>query len=190
MATPIRVNELAKLLRETQYDKEKTEYLVDGFTNGFELGFYGPRDVVREAPNMKLRCGSQTELWNKIMQEVQEGHTAGPFKDPNNKGYSDKPEFPFKRYWQSPTGLIPKKGQPNKTRMIVNLSYKGDESINAHAKKEECTVKYNDMDEAIKMIQRIKKEHHHVYLAKCDGRAAFHQLPVAPRDYPLLVIKA
>lgn len=143
VATPIRVKEFEQLLKETQYDITKTEYLINGFTQGFELGFYGPRNIVREAPNMKLRCGSHIELWNKIMQEVRKGHTAGPFKDPNNLEFLTRPEFPFRHYWQSPTGLIPKKGQQNKTRMIVNLLYKDSESVNAYAKRK--NVQFNTM---------------------------------------------
>ena len=42
IVSPVKPNELEKLLVETNYDKRKTKYLVDGFTNGFDLGYEGP----------------------------------------------------------------------------------------------------------------------------------------------------
>lgn len=182
VATPIDVTQLGAMMSLSGYDQAKSDYLIEGFTNGFELGFYGPRDVVREAPNMKFHAGDEIDLWNKIMKEVQEGHTLGP--------YRGQQELPFNHYWQNPVGLIPKKGNPNESRMIVNLSYKDQDSVNYYTKKEECTVQYNDIDAAIEMIMGIKRHHGEVYLGKCDGRAAFRQLPVVRKDFPLLVMKA
>lgn len=192
MATPINVPELRRLLDLTSYPADKVDYLIQGFTKGFEIGFYGPRDLVRETPNMKIRTGTKVDLWNKIMKEVEAGHTAGPFAKPGSGHSSSMPELPFEHYWQNPVGLIPKKGNPNETRMIVNLSYRDQFSINYFAKKEECTVRYNDIDAAIRMINLIqqKTKHGTVYLGKCDGRAAFRQIPVVKTDYNLLVMKA
>lgn len=179
IATPINIDFFEKLLKLSKYDKKKTEYLVNGLREGFDIGFKGPRNVVRESPNMKITCGTHIDLWNKVMKEVKEGHTAGPFRG----------KCPLEFYWQNPVGLIPKKGNPNETRMIVNLSYKDNFSVNFFTDKEECTVNYNDLDIAIKMILNIHEQYGQVYLGKCDGRAAFKQLPVSKKDYQLLVIK-
>ena len=35
--TPIRVDILEKLLKESKYDEAETGYLVDGFKNGFDI---------------------------------------------------------------------------------------------------------------------------------------------------------
>lgn len=152
MATPIHVGELRRLLNLTGYPPEKTHYLVEGFTHGFRIGFYGPRNITRETPNMKIRTGTKTDLWNKIMKEVQEGHTAGPYVKQGTGKPGGRPSLPFNTYWQNPVGLIPKKGNPNEMRMIINLSYKEDFSVNYFSKKEECTVVYNNIDKAVKMI--------------------------------------
>lgn len=170
-----------QLLRASNYDSQKSDYLLDGLRNGFRMGFNGPRDIIREAPNMKFHVGDKFDLWNKIMKEVKEKHTAGPYSREN---------LPFKYYWQNPVGLIPKKGNPNESRMIVNLSYKDEFSVNHFTNKEECAVKYRDMDHAVEMIMRIHNEFGTVFLSKCDGRAAFKQLPISKLDYQLLVIKA
>lgn len=184
VTTPINVPLYKELLEASDYPADKREYLVEGFTHGFRIGFYGPRDIAREAPNMHFHTGTKLDLWNKIIKEVQLGHTAGPFTMGVN--------FPYEYYWQNPIGLIPKKGNPNETRLIVNMSYKENHSVNHYSKKEECTVKYRDIDAAIQMISdiRAKSQQETVYLAKCDGRAAFRQIPVNKADFPLLVMKA
>ena len=98
-----------RLLNQAGYDKLKTQFLVDGFTNGFSLCYQGLAKVKKKAPNLKLRIGSLTELWNKIMVEVKAKRYAGPFK-----------KIPYKNYIQSPVGLVPKdKGK--KTRLIFHL---------------------------------------------------------------------
>ena len=74
--------------------------LIDGFKNGFDLGFRGNiQGVRRTAPNLKLQVGSPVELWNKGMKAVKEKRYAGPFTKP-----------PFNEFIQSPIGLVPKDG--------------------------------------------------------------------------------
>ena len=123
---------MAKMLNESGYNRKKTNYLVEGFRRGFSLQYEGPlQKVRREAPNLKLRVGSQLELWNKIMKEVKAGWYAGPFRG--------KP--PFKHYVQSPVGLVPKdKGR--KTRLSFHLSYpKTGDSVNSGIPKILTSVK-------------------------------------------------
>lgn len=93
LVTPVNVKRYAELLRESEYDPDKTKSLINGFTHGFDLGYRGPTDVRLEANNLKLRVGSKLELWNKIMKEVKEGRFAGGFRKP-----------PFKYFIQSPLG--------------------------------------------------------------------------------------
>ena len=56
--TPIKMNVLKRLLREMNYDKAKSEYLIQGFKNGFDIGYRGPelrRDI---SENIPIRVGS------------------------------------------------------------------------------------------------------------------------------------
>ena len=132
--------------------------------------------VKREAPNLKLRVGSKEELWNKVMAEVNLGRYAGPFKQP-----------PFKFYVQSPIGLVPKdKGK--KTRLIFHLSYpKSGESVNSGIPKEECSVKYPDFDEAVKLCLKDGKS---CAMGKSDMSNAFRHVPLKKLQWYLLEMKA
>ena len=187
--TPVNYKKLDMLLKESNYDDDKRRKLIDGFENGFELGFSGEiKGVRRFAPNLKLRVGSQTELWNKVMKEVKEKRYAGPFKEP-----------PFDEFIQSPIGLVPKDGG-KATRLIFHLSYPRDgQSINSATPKDLTTVKYPEFDRAIQLClealnqcdctdkSRCKCP---IYLAKSDMRSAFRQLRMKITQFKLLVIKA
>ena len=45
LVTPVNVEELEKLLQDSNYDQEKTKRLVEGFRFGFTLGYEGRQDV-------------------------------------------------------------------------------------------------------------------------------------------------
>ena len=71
--TPVDVIKLESLLRETGFDPIRTDDIVKGFKYGFDIGYKGPSKIKRTAPNLKLRVGSETILWNKVMKEVKLG---------------------------------------------------------------------------------------------------------------------
>ena len=138
-----------ELLIQSGYDKLETEFLVDGFKNGFSIGYEGPEDVKITSPNLKFReVSSPTELWNKVMKEVKEQRYAGPFE-----------QIPFEHFIQSPIGLVPKDGGKN-TRLIFHLSYpRGQKkvSVNANTPEDICKVKYPDFNEAIQLCIKAGK---------------------------------
>ena len=65
--TPVNVAALDKLLRESQYDQEQTRYLVNGFKNGFSLGYEGREDVRITSENLKFTIGNETILCKKVI---------------------------------------------------------------------------------------------------------------------------
>ena len=175
--TPVRPEILEKLLKETEYDKSKTEFLIKGFKQGFKLHYQGNlKNCKRLAPNLKLRIGSKEELWNKVMKEVELRRFAGPFEHP-----------PFEHFVQSPIGLVPKdKGK--KTRLIFHLSYPRDgDSVNSGIPFEKCTVKYPDFDDAVKLCMQ---EGVACTLGKSDMSSAFRHVPMAVDQWWLMVMKA
>ena len=97
--TPVDADVLEKLLIETNYDQKESEFLVSGFRNGFDLGYRGP-EVKQTSKNLKFTIGNKTELWNKVMKEVQAKRYAGPFE---NIPFTDS-YIPVS-YWTSSQGL-------------------------------------------------------------------------------------
>ena len=45
IVTPVNADRLEQLLIETKYPKNKTKKLIDGFRNGFDLGYRGPTKI-------------------------------------------------------------------------------------------------------------------------------------------------
>ena len=182
IVTPVNVSRLHDLLRKTNYDTNETRFLVNGFTNGFSLGYEGPFNRRDTSRNIPFTMGDKFQLWNHIMKEVKNKRFAGPFD-----------EIPFRDYVQSPVGLVPKAG--NKTRLIFHLSYtfqNGGQSINAWTPKDRCTVSYNDLDHAVLngLFFRNQKNSAQIFLAKVDLMSAFRGLPIFPGHWKLLILKA
>lgn len=167
VVTPVNADCLEQLLVQLKYDREKTAFLVQGFKNSFSLGYQGKKDVRRTTPNLKLRIGNETILWNKVMKEVKLGRYVGPFK-----------KISFDSYIQSPIGLVPKDGG-KQTRLIFHLSYprsgKEKVSINACTPPELCKVKYCDFDMA---IRRCLEKGRSCSLLKSDFQSAFRNLGI------------
>ena len=95
ICTPIKAGVLSDLLRASHYDKEKTDFLVKGFTEGFSIHYEGPRDRKSYSNNLKLTVGSHLDLWNKVMTEVSLGRFGGPFET-----------VPYDFFAQSPIGYF------------------------------------------------------------------------------------
>ena len=187
IVTPIAVEKLQELLFISGYDHSKSQELVQGFTQGFDIGYRGPSCRQDTSANIPLTVGTHADIWGKVMKEVQSGRYVGPYE-----------HIPYKNYMQSPIGLVPKAG--GQTRLIFHLSFNfGSEeeterkSLNFHTPQEWCTVKYRDLDHAVlnslKLIEGCK-ESITVFYSKSDLRAAFRILPVKPSQRGYLILKA
>ena len=165
IVTPVDVNTFEKLLTEEGYDETETQFLVNGFRYGFELCYQGKIEgIKRTTPNLRLRIGNETVLWNKIMKEVKLGRFTGPFR-----------EAPFESYIQSPIGLVPKDGGTD-ARLIFHLSYpRSGESINSGTPKELMSVSYPDFSEAIGISLKAGKS---CGMGKSDYTSAFRNLGI------------
>ena len=97
-------------------------------------------------------------------------------------------------------GLVPKPG--NKTQLIFHLSYcfpNGNESVNYWTPHEWCTVKYNDLDTAVRYSLRIIQQYIKRYggpppeslaYSKMDMTSTFRILPCSPGSWLWMVLKA
>lgn len=169
------VQTFKRLLTESEYSKEESDFLLTGFTKGFSLGYQGPRNRQTLAKNLRLRVGSKLDLWNKLIKEVQLGRVSGPWRD-----------IPYDQYIQSPIGLVPKH-EPGQTRLIFHLSYPEGESVNDYIPDSYSKVQYQDLDKAVQMCLEKEGE---LWVAKADLKNAFRELPIRRQDRRWLVMKA
>ena len=181
------MDQLSKLLLESGYDQEALKFLVQGFSEGFNLQYKGNVNRRDMSCNLPLHCGSDLDLWEKVMKEVKLGRYAGPYES-----------IPYNNFIQSPIGLVPKAG--NQTRLIFHLSYRfkvsGNESVNDCTPKELCKVKYNDLDHAVsnalKLLRKVEKMAGTtgvLWFGKTDIKSAFRILPGSPKCWWILILK-
>ena len=179
IVTPVKSDVLQMMLEESNYDKKWTRFLVDGFTNGFDIGYHGRMDMKVTAPNLKFgELGDEMTSWNKIMKEVKLKRYAGPFET-----------IPFQHYLQSPIGLVPKDNGKD-TRLIFHLSYpRGPQStsLNANTPSELCSVKYPDFSDAVQLCLR---EGQGCAISRSDVQMVFRNLGIKKSQWCLLVMKA
>ena len=194
IVTPVNVQNLDRLLREANYDVDKRQFLINGFTSDFELCYEGDQEVQMYSDNLPLRCGDLRDVWDKMMKEVCLKRFVRPFQKVRFKHFRKKEvclkrvvrpfqKVPFKHFIQSPVGLVEK--QNGDTQLIFHLSHprNTDKSVNANTPKEKCTVQYRDLDNAIKLCLQVGKG---CYLAKSDMKSAFRHLPIRPKDWKWL----
>ena len=171
------VNEvkLQELLIEANYDKKQTDYLVKGFSQGFDLEYWGPDPHRDLSQNLTLHVGDKTMLWTKVMKEVKQNRYAEPFS-----------KIPLNKYVLSPIGLVPKDGGKD-MRLIFHLSYdflkSGNKSVNYYMSKEVSSVKYKDLDHTIQQSLQLLRniqfdieddENMYIWYGNSDIKSAFH----------------
>ena len=177
--TPVKADILEELLIESNYDKVETQFLVEGFRHGFDIGYRGPEKRRDLSDNIPIRVGTKEDMWEKIMKEVKEKRFAGPFE-----------EIPYQNFIQSPIGLVPKAG--GKTRLIFHLSYQfrsKNGSLNENTPKEWCSVKYNDIDCAVTLSFLQGGATKQVFYAKMDISSAFRLVPLKSSCWNWLILK-
>ena len=100
---------------------------------------------------------------------ASEGRVAGPFSPHMVPGAH------INRF-----GVIPKSHQPNKWRLIIDLSHPKGKSVNDCIRKELCSMSYISVDDAIQKIITLGQG---ALLAKINIKSAFR---LHPADHHLL----
>lgn len=185
MVTPIDVEVLSALLRESDYDPAETKFLIQGFTNGFKLGYQGPRNFKRDSHNLCFRVGNKFDLWDKIMTEVAAHRYAGP--------YDTLDEIFENCYSVNPCGLVPKSN--NRTRLINHYSFPPGNSVNDYIPDDYSKVVYQDFQDAIKIALNLidsagDDDEVDLHFSRTDAKNAFRVLPIFWDDRRFQLLKA
>ena len=107
-----------------------------------------------------------------LHRELAKGRVDSPFSSPL------LPHLHISRF-----GVIPKKHQPGKWRLILNLSSSDGHSVNDRIRKDPFTVQYTKVDDTIDGIMSLGRG---TLLTKFDVKSAYRIIPVHPNDLYLL----
>ncbi|KAL9986312.1 hypothetical protein ACROYT_G000446 [Oculina patagonica] len=170
LPTPINVKRLQETLTNHP-DQEFVSQLCNNLRYGADVGFTGRR-VARFSRNLPTALSQPNIVSENLSREVALGRVAGPFPTP-----------PLPNFQVSPIGLVPKK-HSTKFRTIFHLSFpkSGETSINSSIPKEDFSLQYITIDNAIQGILSLGQG---CFLAKTDFESAFRLIPLRPSDYEL-----
>ena len=168
--TPIDVDRLELELQHFP-DKQFVNQLINDIREGTRIGYTGPR-LPRLSKNLPSATQHPQVVSQILAKEVELGRVAGPFNSP-----------PFPNLQVSPIGVIPKK-HSDKFRLIFHLSYpKTGDSINSYISKEDYSLQYTKIDNAIKALLTFGPG---AFMAKTDIESAFRIFPIHRDDWELL----
>jgi len=151
-------------------------FFTEGISSGFRIGFSHSTDtLVLATRNFECVLQHPEIVSRYLAEELSHHHIAGPFNT-NRIPYAHISTF----------GVILKNHQPNKWRLIVNLSHPDRCSINDGIPKDLCSLTYIMVDMAIEQITALGRG---TLLAKVDIKSAFRLMPVHPADRHPLAMK-
>lgn len=165
-------------LLQTHPDINFVNYLCSGINEGFDTMIKCTDLPTLECKNNFSARSQPLSVRELINKECEKGFLSGPYKIP-----------PFNYYRVSPLGLAVGK-YSGKKRLILDLSAPHDDddncSINDLISKEDCSMTYVRIDDAIKVIRKLGR---FSLCSKFDIEAAFKQLGIRKDQWHLFCIK-
>ena len=159
-------------------NRELVHFFLTGITHGFRIRFdHGSCPLSSSRRNLHSASQHPEVIDEYLLSELQESRVAGPYAS------SDIPTAHVSRF-----GVIPKSYQPEKWRIIVDLSHPKRKSVNDGIPKSLCSMSYITTDDAISRILTLGKG---TLLAKIDVKSALEWrdniyidtcLPFGPRQ--------
>jgi hypothetical protein len=168
-STPINID---RLEYELQFHPNRlfVNYLLSGLRNGFHTGIQVLPRCASKGHNLRSARNFPDIVTNFLQEEVDNGFLIGPFSS-----------SPFSIFRVSPLGLVFEK-YSRKPRLIPDLSWAHNDnnvaSINDLLDKDECSMVYSTIDQAINTILQTGRDT--FFLCKCDIASAFKLLPIHP----------
>ena len=154
-------------------DQQFASLIVQGIQTGFRVGYDHSRSRPRSAVRNMRSADEHPEVVSQYLaQECAQGRILGPFSVP-----------PCADLCTSSFGVIPKRHQPGKWRLIMDLSTPAGYSVNDGINPELCSLSYISVDDIAVAVLRLGRG---ALLAKTDIKHAYRQVPVHPSDRPLL----
>lgn len=171
--SPLRVDCFALEL-STHPDPQYVYKILHGLQFGFHIGFHGAH-LKSAKQNNPTASSNPVVIDQYLANETRLGRVAGPFDTP-----------PLPNLHVSSFGVIPKKGQPGKWRLIVDLSSPRGFSINDGINPTEFSLQYVQVDHIVQMVCQLGVG---ALMAKFDVEAAFRNIPIHLDDRHLLGMK-
>ena len=151
------------------------QYLLDGLTQGFRIGFNRAHPLRSASTNMGSAYLLPEVISTYLRKELSLGRMLGPFPL----------SFPASELHFNPCGVVPKGHNTGKWRLITNLSYPDGGSVNDGIDTEWSSLAYTTVDRVAETAVGLGRG---ALLAKVDIESAYRLIPVHPCDRPLQAV--
>jgi hypothetical protein len=138
---------------------------------GANIGCIGPQHD-QSCKNLRSAAEHPGFVASTLQTMVENGQLAGPFPTP-----------PLPNFRASPLGVVSRKRNPGKLRIINHLSWPSGTSVNDGISDSESRIEYDRFDRAVEDLIRSGPGSR---MAKLDLKDAFRHIPVRVQDYNLL----
>ena len=149
-------------------DRAFARYICTGLHFGFRIGFSGSVHLKSAPTNMRSANEHPTVVAEYLANELARGRMLGPFDQS-----TPLPPLHINRF-----GVIPKGHNQGKWRLITDLSFPRDHSVNDGIEPTLCSLTYSTVDEVASLVADLG---HGALLAKVDIESAYRLIPVHPR---------
>ena len=174
ITTPLHIPAWRKHLQKHP-DKDYVHYILQGIEHGFNIGIDQDRAFKSAHANMQSARQNPQVVEDYLRKEVAEGNMLGPFP------IMSAPAVLINRM-----GVIPKKHQKNKWRIITDLSHPEGHSVNDAIDSLLCSMSYITVDQVAARAMSLGKG---ALIAKIDIKSAYRLVPVHPSDRKWLGVK-
>ena len=152
-------------------DRQKVDYVLNGFRYGFRLGLHPEITTLKSA---KANCPFAAQPLSVITEYLAKDVSLGRVFGPTSVSAVDS--LQINRF-----GVIPKKDRG--WRLILDLSLPFGHSVNNGINKEELTLTYSKVSYVKALIIKAGRG---ALMGKVDVRSAYRIIPVHPLDRHLL----
>lgn len=155
-------------------------FVLDGINYGFPLQYVGPKLVVRNPDRHASDFDDHTHILDYLWSETQNNALIGPFHS-----------SPFKEWLFTAPLMTRPKDQPNKRRIIVDLSYPPEANVNMYIHKNSIfgTIHHHNLPSVNDLVNAARAREFHCVIGIIDIQRAYRNIPNCPMDFPLLGIK-
>ena len=153
-------------------DANFATYILSGLQHGFRIGAQQAAQLRSTTTNMLSAIQNPQVIGDYLRKELEAGNIFGPF---NPHTITDLHTNRF--------GVIPKKHQPGKWRLITDLSFPEGASVNDAIDSSLCSLVYTSVEHVAEVALKLGPGS---LLAKIDIKSAYRLIPVHPLDRHML----
>ena len=161
-----------ELLLNKHPDRQFVDYLIRGLHGGFRIGCSASAQELQSVSTNMPSATLHPEVIDKYLQDEVE-----------NNRVVEVPDLVACGIHVSRFGAIPKKRQPGRWRLIVDLSSPSERSVNDYISPLLCSLSYVSVEDAAAFVMKAGQG---ALLAKLDIKSAYRNIPIHPEDRHLL----